>query len=208
MDYRTEIAEKLLQIKAINLNIDKSFVWASGINSPIYCDNRVTLSDIETRELICNGFVAMSEKMQPFDVIGGVATGGIAHGMLLADRLKKPFIYMRTSAKGHGLKNAVEGRLIPGQRVLVIEDLISTGGSSYQAIEAVRESGGVIAGMIAIFTYGFESAKNLFQINGIKVETLTDYETLIPIAVERGFVGSQHVDTLKEWRMHPEKWRR
>jgi len=207
MDYKSAIAKKLLQINAINLNYDEPFTWASGIKSPIYCDNRKSLSDPDARNLICRGFVERSSEFGPCDVIAGVATGGIAHGMLVADRLDLPFIYVRTSAKGHGLKNAVEGKLIPGQRVLVIEDLISTGGSSYQAIEALLEAGAGIAGMMAIFTYGFEESKRLFGDKNIQVSTLTDYDTLIRSARELSLIREDQIHGLMEWKNDPKAWR-
>lgn len=207
MDYKSAIAKKLLQINAINLNYEEPFTWASGIKSPIYCDNRKSLSDIDARNLICSGFVERSSEFGPCDVIAGVATGGVAHGMLVADRLDLPFIYVRTSAKGHGLKNAVEGKLIPGQRVLVIEDLISTGGSSYQAIEALLEAGAEIAGMMAIFTYGFEESKRLFEDKNIKVSILTDYDTLIRSARELSLIREDQVNGLMEWKNNPKAWR-
>ena len=207
MDYKKEIAKKLLQINAINLNYGQPFTWASGIRSPIYCDNRITLSDIETRNLICEGFIKSSEHFGDFDVVAGVATGGIAHGMLVADRLNLPFIYIRTTAKGHGMKNAVEGRMEKGQRILVIEDLISTGGSSFHAIESIIEAGGFIAGMMAIFTYGFDESRLLFENNNIQVQSLTDYDTLLQCAIELGIIKSDQMDELLLWKQDPKGWR-
>jgi len=207
IDYKKEIAKKLLQINAINLNYEQSFTWASGIKSPIYCDNRKSLSDIGARNLICDGFVSKSNSFPDYDIIAGVATGGIAHGMLVADRLGLPFIYVRTSAKGHGMKNAVEGKMEPGQRVLVIEDLISTGGSSYQAIQSIGEAGGKIAGMMAIFTYGFDESKKLFEDHQVKVEVLTDYDTLITCAMELDIIKQDQIAELMEWKKDPKSWR-
>lgn len=207
MDYKIEIAKKLLQINAINLNYEQPFTWASGIRSPIYCDNRITLSDIDTRNLICEGFIKNSENFGEFDVVAGVATGGIAHGMLVADRLNLPFIYIRTTAKGHGMKNAVEGKMEKGQKILVIEDLISTGGSSFHAIESIIEAGGVIAGMMAIFTYGFDESRLLFDNNNIPVESLTDYDTLLQCAIELGIIKSNQLDELMLWKKDPKGWR-
>ncbi len=207
VDYKKSVAKKLLQINAINLNYDQPFIWASGIKSPIYCDNRKSLSDIEARNLICEGFVAASSDFLPFDVVAGVATGGIAHGMLVADRLGLPFVYVRTSAKGHGLKNSVEGKLEAGQRVLVIEDLISTGGSSFHAIESLQEAGAVISGMMAIFTYGFSDAFDLFSSHGIKVATLTDYETLLDVAKEIQLIKEEQITGLMDWKKAPREWR-
>lgn len=207
IDYKSKIAQKLLQINAINLNYKEPFTWASGIKSPIYCDNRKSLSDIEARNLICEGFQEASASFGQIDVIAGVATGGIAHGMLLADRLELPFIYVRTAAKSHGLKNAVEGRLLPGQRVMVIEDLISTGGSSYQAIEALIEAGAQIAGMLAIFSYGFEESKKLFEDKGIQVITLSDYDTLLNVAVKSNMIPAEQMMNLMEWKKDPKAWR-
>lgn len=207
IDYKKEIAKKLLQINAINLNYEQCFTWASGIKSPIYCDNRKSLSDIDARNLICQGFVEKSNSFGDYDVIAGVATGGIAHGMLVADRLGLPFIYVRTSAKGHGMKNAVEGKMEPGQRILVIEDLISTGGSSYQAIQSIEEAGGKIAGMMAIFTYGFRESKQLFEEHGVKVEVLTDYDTLISTAKDLDIIKEEQIDELMLWKQDPKSWR-
>ncbi|HRN33449.1 MAG TPA: orotate phosphoribosyltransferase [Saprospiraceae bacterium] len=207
VDYKKAVAKKLLQINAINLNYNQPFTWASGIISPIYCDNRKSLSDIDARNLICEGFVAESERFGTFDVVAGVATGGIAHGMLVADRLGLPFIYVRTSAKGHGLKNSVEGKLNAGQRVMVIEDLISTGGSSFHAIESLREAGAVISGMMAIFTYGFNDAVELFANHEIKVSALTDYDTLIDVAKEMHIIEEDQIAGLMEWKKSPREWR-
>ncbi len=206
-DYKKEIAKKLLQINAINLNYEHSFTWASGIKSPIYCDNRKSLSDVAARELICDGFQNCAQNFPAFDVIAGVATGGIAHGMLLADRLGLPFIYVRTSAKGHGMKNAVEGKLEKGQRVLVIEDLISTGGSSFQAIQSLQEADAEIAGMMAIFTYGFNESRLLFENHGVQIACLTDYDTLIQCAVELGILKSENLNELMLWKNDPKSWR-
>ena len=207
VDYKTKIAQKLLQINAINLNYHEPFKWASGIISPIYCDNRKSLSDIEARNLICQGFVEASKGFGAFDVVAGVATGGIAHGMLLADRLGVPFVYVRTSAKSHGLKNAVEGHLSKGQRILVVEDLISTGGSSFQAIESLREAGAQVIGMVAIFTYGFDESKNLFDSHNIPVATLSNYDVLIEVAKDAQMIQENQVDGLKEWKKDPKSWR-
>jgi orotate phosphoribosyltransferase len=207
VDYKTKIAQKLLQINAINLNYDEPFTWASGIKSPIYCDNRKSLSDIETRNLICQGFVEASKGFASFDVVAGVATGGIAHGMLLADRLEVPFVYVRTSAKSHGLKNAVEGHLSVGQRVLVVEDLISTGGSSYQAIESLNEAGAKVIGMVAIFSYGFDESKDLFARHQIPVATLSNYDVLIEVAKDAHMIRVDQVKGLKEWKRDPKSWR-
>lgn len=207
VDYKKAVAKKLLQINAINLNYNQPFTWASGIISPIYCDNRKSLSDIDARNLICERFVAESERFGSFDVVAGVATGGIAHGMLVADRLGLPFIYVRTSAKGHGLKNSVEGKLNAGQRVMVIEDLISTGGSSFHAIESLREAGAVISGMMAIFTYGFNDAVELFANHEIKVSALTDYDTLIDVAKEMHIIEEDQIAGLMEWKKSPREWR-
>ncbi|HRG44265.1 MAG TPA: orotate phosphoribosyltransferase, partial [Saprospiraceae bacterium] len=204
---KTKIAQKLLQINAINLNYDEPFTWASGIKSPIYCDNRKSLSDIETRNLICQGFVEASKGFASFDVVAGVATGGIAHGMLLADRLEVPFVYVRTSAKSHGLKNAVEGHLSVGQRVLVVEDLISTGGSSYQAIESLNEAGAKVIGMVAIFSYGFDESKDLFARHQIPVATLSNYDVLIEVAKDAHMIRVDQVKGLKEWKRDPKSWR-
>jgi orotate phosphoribosyltransferase len=202
-----KIAEFLLQIKAIKLQPNKPFTWASGWKSPIYCDNRVTLSYPKVRTYIRQEFVkAIVEKFGKPDVIAGVATGGIAQGALIAQDLGLPFVYVRSEAKKHGMTNMIEGVVEKGQSVVVIEDLISTGGSSLKAVEALREAGCNVKGMAAIFTYGFKTASDNFKKSKCKIITLSDYETLIKQAVMNSYVTEKDVKSLSQWRENPAEW--
>lgn len=200
MDVSKKIARHLLQIKAIKLNPQTPFTWASGIKSPIYCDNRMVLSFPDVRKLIKKELAFLSKEFGYFDAVSGVATAGIAHGMLLADELKKPFSYVRSKAKEHGRQNLIEGQVIPGQKVLVVEDLISTGGSSIKAVDALRAAGVEVVGVIAIFSYGFKRAAQTFANADCTYKTLSNYEDLIQIAVELDYVTEADVNGLKEWR--------
>jgi len=202
-----QVAQWLLQINAIKLSPQNPFTWASGILSPIYCDNRITLSYPNIRKGIIEQFVELSKQYE-FDVIAGVATAGIPHGALLADALEKPFAYVRSKPKGHGRQNQIEGKLEAGQKVLMIEDLISTGGSSIKAVEAVRAAGGEVVGVLAIFTYGFEKAVETFKAANCPFATLSNYDTLLEIAVEQKYVQETEVATLKNWRKAPADWRK
>jgi orotate phosphoribosyltransferase len=206
MEMEFEVARKLLEIKAVKLSPQNPFTWASGILSPIYCDNRVALSHPEVRSFLKNCLKEKSALFGAFDVVAGVATAGIPHGTLLADVLEKPFVYVRSSAKDHGRRNQIEGELTPGQRVLVVEDLISTGGSCLMAVDALRAAGAVVAGVLAIFQYGFEQAKTVFEEQKVVFYTLTSYEALVQEAVRTGYVSSDDLNTLKKWRENPEKW--
>jgi orotate phosphoribosyltransferase len=206
MSLKQEIAHNLLQINAVKLSPQNPFTWASGIKSPIYCDNRITLSFPAVRNLIINGFVEKSKAFEPFDIVAGVATAGIPHGALLAERLAKPFIYVREKAKSHGRQNQIEGSITEGSRVLVIEDLISTGGSSLKAVETLREAGCVVVGILAIFTYGFDKAKTVFQEANCLFDTLSDYDTLIVQAIDNQYVMPEELATLNAWRQSPETW--
>ncbi len=202
-----KVANHLLQIKAIKLAPSNPFTWASGMKSPIYCDNRKTLSFSEVRDDIRDAFVdEIKDKYKDVDVIAGVATGAIALGVLVAQALNKPFVYVRSSAKAHGLTNLVEGHLEKGQTVVVIEDLISTGGSSIKAVEALREAGADVLGLVAIFTYGFQKATDNFEAANCKWTTLSDYETMIEIAVQSDYVKEDEIALLKKWRNNPEDW--
>ncbi|MCW3071633.1 MAG: Orotate phosphoribosyltransferase [Bacteroidetes bacterium] len=202
-----KVAEFLLQIKAIKLQPNKPFTWASGWKSPIYCDNRVTLSYPKVRTYIRQQFVnAINEKYAKPDVIAGVATGGIAQGALVAQELGLPFVYIRSEAKKHGLTNMIEGVVEKGQSVVVIEDLISTGGSSLKAVEALREAGCEVKGMAAIFTYGFQAAEDNFKNAKCKLLTLSDYETLIRQALQSKYVTEKDLKSLQEWRENPAEW--
>jgi len=200
-------AEYLLQIKAIKLQPSNPFIWASGWKSPIYCDNRKTLSFPEVRTYIRNSFAKLIMKLYPqADVIAGVATGAIAHGALVADKLGLPFIYVRSEAKEHGLGNQIEGYFEPGQKVVVIEDLISTGGSSLNAVKALREAGCDVLGMVAIFTYEFKKASDGFAVENCDLHTLSNYSVLVDTAVKTGYIGQSEVETLKKWRVDPSVW--
>jgi orotate phosphoribosyltransferase len=204
-----EVAGYLLQSKAIILEPTKPFTWASGWQSPIYCDNRVTLSYPEIRDHIRQAFVqTIVARFSTPDVIAGVATGAIAMGALVADRMNLPFVYVRSSAKEHGRKNMVEGRITPGQKVVVVEDLVSTGGSSLKAVETLREAGADVIGMAAIFSYGFRVAIDNFHKAGLELITLTDYHTLIQVALESGHVTQEQVKMLQKWREDPSTWNR
>jgi orotate phosphoribosyltransferase len=208
-DRALRLAEFLLQIKAIKLNVNQPFTWASGWNSPIYCDNRVTLSYPKIRTFIRQAYSQTIEELYgKVDVIAGVATGGIAQGALVAQELDLPFIYVRTSPKGHGLTNQIEGHFEPGQTVVVIEDLISTGGSSLKAVEALKEAGCNVKGLVAIFSYQFDIAKEHFAEAQCPFATLTNYETLIEKAVETGYIQEKDVEELRDWRLSPSTWKK
>lgn len=203
-----KVASYLLEIKAIKLEPSHPFTWASGWKSPIYCDNRKTLSHPEIRSYIKEQFAAViREKYPQVEVIAGVATGAIAQGVLVAQELGLPFIYVRSSAKGHGLENLIEGEYKVGQKVVVIEDLISTGGSSLQAVEALRSAGCEVLGMSAIFTYGFKKAEDNFENAHCELTTLSDYNAMIDLAVKSGYVHLDEVSKLKEWRLSPESYK-
>jgi len=203
------VAKQLLQIKAIKLQPANPFTWASGWISPIYCDNRKTLSYPEVRNFIKIQFARLVlEKYGDVDVIAGVATGAIAQGALVADALGKPFVYVRSSPKGHGLENLIEGDLKPGQKVVVIEDLISTGGSSLKAVDAIRNSGCEVMGMMAIFTYGFSVATENFKKANVELTTLSSYQQLIEMAVSAGDVSPDNVAALEEWSNDPANWKK
>jgi orotate phosphoribosyltransferase len=205
----SKIAEFLLQIKAIKLQPTKPFVWASGWNSPIYCDNRITLSFPKIRTYIRQQYVnSILEEFGKPDIIAGVATGGIAQGALVAQELGVPFVYIRSEAKKHGLTNMIEGVVEKGQSVVVIEDLISTGGSSLKAVEALREAGCEVKGMVAIFTYGFKTATDNFKKSKCKLVTLSDYDTLIKQALESNYIAEKNLKSLKEWRENPSEWKK
>lgn len=201
------VAECLLQIKAIELNKMEPFTWASGWKSPIYCDNRKTLSYPKVRTFIRQKFVeTIQENFGQVDVIAGVATGGIAQAALIAQDLELPLIYIRSSSKGHGLQNQIEGVVEAGQRVVVIEDLISTGMSSLKAVEALREIGAHVVGMVAIFTYDFQHAQDNFRNYRCPLYTLSDYNHLIEVAVEEGYINKEDVESLQNWRKDPANW--
>jgi len=196
-----------LQIKAIKLNLQKPFTWASGWKSPIYCDNRKTLSYPKIRTFIRQQFAAViQEEFGMPDVIAGVATGAIAQGVLVAQDLGLPFVYVRSEAKDHGLTNMIEGVIEKGQSVVVVEDLVSTGSSSLKAVQALREAGCDVKGMVAIFTYGFPVAEEAFAKAKCKLVTLSDYNSLLQHACESNFIKESDLAYLAEWREAPEKW--
>jgi orotate phosphoribosyltransferase len=202
-------AEFLLQIKAIKLDNAKPFLWASGWNSPIYCDNRKTLSYPAIRTYIRQQLANMvREEFGEVDVIAGVATGGIAHGVLVAQDLGKPFVYVRTEQKKHGLTNQIEGVIEKGQSVVVIEDLVSTGKSSLMSVEALREAGANVRGMLAIFTYQFPVAEVAFKNAGCVLHTLSNYEMLIKQALQTAYINESDMASLAAWRKDPSNWRK
>jgi orotate phosphoribosyltransferase len=206
-DAAYKVAEFLLQIKAVKLQPDKPFTWASGIKSPIYCDNRKTLSYPSIRTYIRQHFVeVINDSFGKPDVIAGVATGGIAIGALVAQEMGLPFVYVRSEAKKHGMTNMIEGEISAGQTVVVIEDLISTGGSSIKAVEALREKECNVKGLVAIFTYNFDEATQNFKKAKCRVETLTNYNTLIKAAVQKEYITEKDIKSLKDWRSNPSEW--
>lgn len=204
-----KVAQSLLQIKAIKLQPNQPFTWASGWNSPIYCDNRKILSYPKVRTFIRQQFVeAIKEHFPKVEVIAGVATGGIAIGALVAEELGLPFVYVRATAKGHGLQNLIEGEVPTDKNVVIIEDLISTGGSSLTALSALRDAKSNVLGMAAIFTYGFETALQNFKDNQCTLITLSDYNTLIATAEAGDFITPKDVASLNDWRKNPAGWKK
>jgi orotate phosphoribosyltransferase len=206
-DTALTVAEFLLQIKAIKLDVNKPFTWASGIKSPIYCDNRKTLSYPKIRTFIRQEFVKLiNETYGHVDLVVGVATGAIAQGVLVAQDLGLPFAYVRSTKKGHGLENQIEGVVESGQSVIVIEDLVSTGQSSLDAVKALREKGCNVKGMVAIFTYNLKVADENFKALNCTLNTLTDYDRLIKKALELYFIADADLKSLIEWRENPQAW--
>lgn len=203
---QAEVAHNLLEIKAVKLSPRDPFTWASGMLSPIYCDNRIALSHPGVRTYLKNCLVEKSAIFGDIDVLAGVATAGIPHGVLLADALNKPFVYVRSSAKDHGRRNLIEGQLESGSRVLVVEDLISTGGSCLQAVDALLDAGAEVVGVLAIFQYGFAKAQTAFAEKKIHFQTLTNYDSLIQEAARTGYVTEEDLGILKKWRENPEGW--
>lgn len=202
-----KIASFLLETKAVQLRPNEPFQWSSGWKSPIYCDNRITLSSPEARTFIKKSLAKLIKKNFPdVQAIAGVATAGIAQGALVADYLNLPFSYVRPKPKEHGMGNQIEGRIEKGQKVVVIEDLISTGGSSLKAVEALRAAGVEVVGMVAIFTYGFKAADENFDANNVKLATLSSYKYLIDEALQSNYISADDVASLQKWRRNPEKW--
>ncbi len=201
-----QIAEYLLQSKAIILQPSNPFTWASGWKSPIYCDNRKTLSFPAIRDFIRDSFLKAIQETESPDLVAGVATGGIAQGVLVAQAMNLPFAYVRSTAKGHGLANQIEGVVKPGQRVVVIEDLISTGGSSLNAVHALRNAGAEVLGMYAIFTYSFSVAGENFSKEQVRLVSLSNYDVLIQAALDTGYIKTHDVEVLQKWRAEPSEW--
>ncbi len=200
-------AEKLLKISAIKLQPDMPFTWASGWNSPIYTDNRKTLSYPDIRTFIKTELCRLIyENFEMPEAVAGVATGAIAQGALVADNLALPYVYVRSAPKDHGLENLIEGTLTPGQKVIVIEDLVSTGKSSLKAVEAIRMAGAEVIGMVAMFTYGFPEAEQAFEEAGVKLMTLSNYNAMLDVALKTGFIAEKDIKTLQEWREDPANW--
>ncbi len=203
------LAEFLLQIKAIKINNTNPFTWASGIKSPIYCDNRKTLSHPQIRTFIRQNLVKVIQDIYgDVDVVAGVATGAIAQGALVAQEMGVPFVYVRSSSKDHGLQNKIEGVFQEGQSVVVIEDLVSTGGSSLAAVEALRNAGMNVKGMVAIFTYGLEVAIKNFKDAKCNLYTLTDYPTVIEKAISENYVKKEDLESLMDWKKDPSNWKK
>ena len=197
-------AEKLLKIKAIKLQPDNPFTWASGWKSPFYCDNRKTLSYPDLRSFVKTELSrVIMENFEDVDAIAGVATGAIPQGALVADVLNKPFVYVRSKPKDHGLENLIEGELKPGMKVVVVEDLISTGGSSLKAVDAIRNNGCEVIGMVAAYTYGFDAAKEAFKKANVQLITLTNYEAVLDVALKTGYITENPVSVLNTWRKDP-----
>jgi orotate phosphoribosyltransferase len=200
-------AAKLLKVKAIKLQPDNPFTWASGWKSPFYCDNRKTLSYPSLRTFVKTEIArVVLENFEDVDAIAGVATGAIAQGALVAEALNLPFVYVRSKPKDHGLENLIEGELKPGMKVVVIEDLISTGGSSLKAVEAIRNNGCEVVGMVASYTYGFDVAKKAFEDANVKLITLTNYEAVLEVALQTGYITEGHIEMLNNWRKDPAHW--
>ncbi|MDE6277897.1 MAG: orotate phosphoribosyltransferase [Muribaculaceae bacterium] len=201
------LAEKLLKISAVKLQPANPFTWASGWNSPIYTDNRKTLSYPDVRTFIKLELSRLvMENFADADAVAGVATGAIAQGALVADELNLPYVYVRSTPKDHGLENLIEGNLKPGQKVVVVEDLVSTGKSSLKAVEAIRAAGCQVVGMVALFSYGFPVAEKNFADADVKLLTLSNYDTMLDVALETNYITENYIATLQEWRKDPAAW--
>lgn len=202
-----KLAKSLMDIKAVLLRPQEPFTWASGWHSPIYCDNRRILSHPELRAQVAQWLADKAMELYPeAEVVAGVATGAIAHGVLAADRMQKPFVYVRPKPKDHGTGSQIEGELAPGKKVVVIEDLISTGMSSLAAVKALRDAGAQVLGMVAIFTYGFDLAAQRFGEDKVRLDTLSNYSALVDVASETGYISSAAKSLLHEWRENPSEW--
>lgn len=202
-----KLAKSLMDIKAVLLRPQEPFTWASGWHSPIYCDNRRILSHPELRAQVAQWLADKAMELYPeAEVVAGVATGAIAHGVLAADRMQKPFVYVRPKPKDHGTGSQIEGELAPGKKVVVIEDLISTGMSSLAAVKALRDADAQVLGMVAIFTYGFDLAAQRFKEDKVRLDTLSNYSALVDVASETGYISSAAKTLLHEWRENPSEW--
>ena len=202
-----KIARSLLQIQAVKISPENPFTWASGLKSPLYCDNRLTLSYPEIRNLICDGFVNLIREIFPqTGGISGVATAGIPHGMLVADRLNLPFLYVRSKPKEHGLGNQIEGKLDPTVSYLMVEDLISTGKSSLEAVKAMKNAGGNVSGLVSVFSYGLPEASGAFERAGIPWKSLVSYGDMLAEALKSNYISQKHLGSLQEWRKNPKAW--
>ena len=209
MSTQKHFAEKLLQIKALQMNLQKPYTWASGWHSPVYCDNRKVLSFPYVRDFVKSELANMVlEHFPDAEVIAGVATAGIAHGVMAADLLKLPFIYVRSKPKEHGMGNQIEGVLEKGQKVVVVEDLVSTGKSSLQVVDVLREQGAQVLGMCALFTYGFPVADEAFAKAGLPLHTISNYKALMEVCEDQKIIQSDEKSTLEEWRVDPGNWRK
>lgn len=207
MSTQKHFAEKLLQIKALQINTQKPFVWASGWNSPVYCDNRKTLSYPHVRDFVKSELANMIlEQFPDADAIAGVATAGIAHGIMAADLLKLPFLYVRSKPKEHGMGNQIEGVLEAGQKVVVVEDLISTGKSSLEVAEVVRADGATVIGMVGLFTYGFPEAAAAFEKANVPLFTISNYSALMEVAEDQKIISTEEKAHLETWRLSPSTW--
>ncbi len=207
-ELKMALAKRLLDIEAIKLQPNDPFTWASGWKSPIYCDNRKTLSYPALRSFVKLGLMqAILEHFPNADAVAGVATGAIAQGAMVADLMNMPFCYVRSKPKDHGMGNLIEGTLPEGAKVVVVEDLISTGGSSLKAVEALRQAGFEVVGMVASFTYGFPIAEQAFKDADVELVTLSDYEHLVEMAQKTGYIKAEDIETLHVWRKDPSKWR-
>ena len=204
-----QVAEILLRSEAVLLRPENPFRFSSGILSPVYCDNRLLLSKVETREKIVESFISkIKEKNLSFEVVAGIATASIPWAALVAEKLKKPMIYIRKSSKDHGRENLIEGGLKQGQKVLIVEDLVSTGGTSISSVKATKNEGGVVEECLAIFTYEMQKAKQVFSDEKCRLVTLSDFTTLTKVAAAKGFIKEDYLDMLKEWKKDPESWKK
>ncbi|MCB0699429.1 MAG: orotate phosphoribosyltransferase [Chitinophagales bacterium] len=207
MSTAKHFAEKLLQIKALQINMQNPYTWASGWHSPVYCDNRKVLSYPYIRDFVKSELANMVLEQYPdAEVIAGVATAGIPHGAMAADLLKLPFIYVRSKPKEHGMGNQIEGVLQEGQKVVVIEDLVSTGKSSLQAVDAIRAAGGEVVGMCALFTYGFDAAAKAMEDAMVPLHTISNYQALMEVAEEQKLISAEQKQSLEDWRKGPDTW--